>query len=299
MIASLSLTERENKGWDKRIRSFNASDLVDLYVITTERYLIILDTGNAPEQMQDIMNTVEKDLRGRQLLVINSHQHFDHVWGNAFFVDTYPAPILGHQKALETALNHESKTYLAEEQRKKTFLANVRLVAPTLTFSEQFTVHGGDLTLFLFPTPGHSSDHISLWIPEIETLLATDTAEHPIPYAAVATPLYPITYAADDGSVRRLEQDLQSLKPKVVLPCHGGTREPQLIERNLRYFKTLREKIATKFFDAKLKPEEMPEAIGWTFEDAMRDLGLEAEGFDEMYREFHVRNIQGILKETP
>ena len=30
MIESLSLVERNNTGWDKRIRSFTASDLVDL-----------------------------------------------------------------------------------------------------------------------------------------------------------------------------------------------------------------------------------------------------------------------------
>jgi glyoxylase-like metal-dependent hydrolase (beta-lactamase superfamily II) len=120
MIDSLSLVERENKGWDKRIRSFNASDLVDLFVIKTERYLIIFDTGNAPEQMQEIMNAVEADLQGRQLLVINSHQHFDHVWGNALFVQNYPAPIIGHQKAQGTA--QKPKNTLLKNKPKNLFL---------------------------------------------------------------------------------------------------------------------------------------------------------------------------------
>jgi glyoxylase-like metal-dependent hydrolase (beta-lactamase superfamily II) len=145
------------------------------------------------------------------------------------------------------------------------------------------------LTLELFLTPGHSSDHTSLWIPEIETLLAADTAEHPIPYAA------------SDGSIRQLEKDLEllkSFKPKIVLPCHGGTLEPDLIDRNLHYFKTLREKIAAKPFDKNLKPEEVPSVIQWTFEDAMQDLGLDAKQFTEFYRGLHVQNIQSILKEN-
>lgn len=288
MIDSLALVERNNIGWDKRIRSFNASDLVDVFTITTKHYLIIFDTVNAPEQMQDIMSAVEGDLKGRQLLVINSHQHFDHAWGNALFTNDgpYPASIIGHQNSMNSV---KSEAFLKEFQAEKPFLANVKLIPPTLTFSEKFTIHGGDLTLLLFPTPGHSSDHTSLWIPEIETILAADTAEHPIPYAA------------PDGSIKELEQDLELLKsfnPKIVLPCHGGTLEPALINRNLHYFKILREKIAAKPFDTNLKPEDVPEAIGWTFEDAMQDLDLTSD-FGDFYPGLHVQNIQAILKESP
>lgn len=299
MIESLSLVERENIGWDRRIRSFTASDLVDLYTITTEKYLIIFDTGNAPEQMQDIMNLVEGDLKGRHLLVINSHQHFDHVWGNALFTTNYPAPIIGHQKSLETATGPEAQTYLATLQQSKPFLANVQLVKPTLTFSDTLTLHGGDLTLCLFGTPGHSSDHISVWIPEIKTILATDTAEHPIPYATVDSKQLSFPYGVADGSIRQLERDLEHLKlfnPTTVLPCHGGTITPDLIDRNLRYFKTLRQKIKAARPDPELKPDEVPEAINWTFEAAMQDLGLNSD-FGEFYRRLHLRNIQGILAE--
>jgi glyoxylase-like metal-dependent hydrolase (beta-lactamase superfamily II) len=289
MIESLSLVERVNTGWDKRIRSFTASDLVDLFTLTTQRYLIIFDTGNAPEQMHDIMRAVESDLKGRQLLVINSHQHFDHAWGNVLFTNDgdYPASIIGHQTSLTTT---KDESFLVEMKAQKSFLANVKIVPPTLTFSERFMIDGGDLTLELFPTPGHSSDHISVWIPEIYTILAADTAEHPIPYAA------------SDGSLPQLEHDLKYLKsfnPKIVLPCHGGTIEPALIDRNLHYFKTLHEKIKIALpLDSSLEAKDIPKHIGWTFEDAMQDLSLDATIFDDFYRGLHVQNIQAILKES-
>jgi glyoxylase-like metal-dependent hydrolase (beta-lactamase superfamily II) len=299
VIENLNVFERKNLGWDKRIRSFSASDLVDLYVITTESYLIIFDTGNAPEQMQEIMNFVEGNLKGRQLLVINSHQHFDHVWGNALFTNKYPAPIIGHQKSLETATGPEAQSYLNTLQQSNPFLANVQLIKPTLTFSDTLTLHGGDLTLFLFPTPGHSADHISVWIPEIKTILATDTAEHPIPYASVDSKQLSFPYGVANGSVRQLEQDLKHLKsfnPTTVLPCHGGTTTPDLIDRNLRYFKILRQKISAVQPDPRLKPEEVSAAINWTFEAALQDLGLNGD-FGEFYRGLHIRNIQGVLAE--
>ncbi len=291
MIESLALVERKTTGWDERIRSFNASDLVDLYSIATKNFLIVFDTGNAPEQMQDLMSLIESDLKGRQLLVINSHQHFDHTWGNALFTldSAYPAPIISHEKSVKLLREkpEEALAFLHEQQEKSPFLNNVKIISPTLTFSEKFTIYGGDLTLELFPTPGHSSDHISVWIPEIKTLLAADTAEHPIPYAA------------PDGSIRQLEQDLHLLKSfgaTIVLPCHGGTIEPALIDRNLHYFKTLREKINLAAFDQSLEPEHVPEAMGWTFEMAMHDLGLTGD-FGEFYQGLHVQNIQSILRE--
>jgi glyoxylase-like metal-dependent hydrolase (beta-lactamase superfamily II) len=292
MIDSLSLVERQNIGWDKRIRSFTASDLVDLFVITTKRYLIVFDTGNAPEQMQEIMQKIEADLTNRQLLVINSHQHFDHTWGNAIFVQNglYPAPIIGHQKSVQLLQEKPEEAYrfLSDMQIGRPFLDSVQIIAPTLSFSETFTIYGGDLTLELFPTPGHSSDHISVWIPEIKTLLAGDAAEHPIPYAA------------EDGSIEQLEQDLrylQSFNPEFVLPCHGGSVGADLIEQNLHYFKSLRHKIMNVKTTTPFTHENASKIIGWSFEDAMQDMGLEASRFTEFYRRLHLQNIISIVNE--
>jgi glyoxylase-like metal-dependent hydrolase (beta-lactamase superfamily II) len=292
MVDSLSLSERKNIGWDSRIRSFNASNLVDLYMITTQRYLIIFDTGNAPEQMQEVMQALKADLEGRQLLVINSHQHFDHTWGNAAFASDglYPAPIISHGKSVKLLKEkpEEALSFLREQQATRPFLKNVKIIAPTLSFTDHFTIYGGDLTLELFPTLGHSSDHISAWIPEIKTLLAADTAEHPIPYAA------------EDGSVKQLEQDLKhlkSLQPQVVLPCHGGTIDASLIDRNLHYFKTLRQKIAVAKPLEGVLPEDAPITIRWSFEDAMQDLSLSGKDFDDFYKGLHLQNIQAVLRE--
>ncbi len=55
-------------------------------------------------------------------------------------------------------------------------------MSPTLTFSgENMTIYGEDLSLHLLHTPGHTPDHLAVWIPEIGTCLAVDAVEHPIP----------------------------------------------------------------------------------------------------------------------
>ena len=118
--------------------------------------------------------------------------------------------------------------------------------------------------------------------------MAADTAEHPIPYSA-------------DGSIKQLEHDLRylkSLQPELVLPCHGGTINPSLIDRNLHYFKTLREKIVGVKSIKDVLPKDAPRHIQWGFEEAMQDLGLDAREFSGFYRDLHIQNIQAIVNET-
>ena len=88
------------------------------------------------------------------------------------------------------------------------------------------TIHGGDLTPALAATPGHTDDHLSVWIPELQVVLAGDAAEHPWPHIETAAGLV----RARASLVR-----LQQLQPRTVLPCHGDTTEPDLLTRNIAY----------------------------------------------------------------
>src|SRR5947209_4453768 len=58
---------------------------VDAYIIVTDRYIVLLDTMLCPEDMATVMQSVQDELAGRQVLVVNSHADWDHSWGNAYF----------------------------------------------------------------------------------------------------------------------------------------------------------------------------------------------------------------------
>ncbi|HZJ49394.1 MAG TPA: MBL fold metallo-hydrolase [Actinomycetota bacterium] len=51
-----------------------------------------------------------------------------------------------------------------------------------MTFAGPFRIDGGDLRLDLVETPGHTEDHVSVWIPQLRLLLAGDAVEHPFPH---------------------------------------------------------------------------------------------------------------------
>ncbi|GEM44504.1 MBL fold metallo-hydrolase [Deinococcus cellulosilyticus] len=281
MTETFPLTERPNTGWDARIRVFDTAGEVDAYVITTERHLVLVDTTSTPEQALKIMLAVQEDLSGRSLLVINTHQHSDHTWGNAIFTSTgpYPAPIIAHEVSAQLLSGGEPETYLKSQQEKNPRFAQVKIIPPTVTFTGEMKIHGGDLTLHLIHTPGHLKDHLAVWIPEIQTLLTGDAAEHPIPYTADPAEL-PVL-------IDSLER-MHSLNAQVVFACHGGTSSPDLLARNLKYYQLLKEKTAG------LTEKEQ---VQWSFDQAMQDLGLAGEEFPKFYRHFHDLNIISMLQQ--
>ncbi len=83
---------------------------VDAYVIVTERFLVFLDTMLCPEDMAVVMQHVQNELPGRQLLVVNSHADWDHSWGNCYFTGpilTMPHPS-SHKTIVMFACNQTS-----------------------------------------------------------------------------------------------------------------------------------------------------------------------------------------------
>ncbi len=219
----------KNEGWDERILVFRNGELVDTFIIISQRYVVVVDTMINPETAVSLLHHAQQHLKNnRQLLVINTHADYDHAWGNQVF----NAPIIGAYQCAEILRDEETETRLAQMQANEPHIfGNVSLTPPTLLFEETLTIDGGDLTLELFATPGHTTDHVSLYIPEIDTLLAGDAAELPFPFAR--TP-------SDLPHMRRSLAKLADLEAEIVLYCHAPvTIGPQLILDNIAYFDML------------------------------------------------------------
>jgi glyoxylase-like metal-dependent hydrolase (beta-lactamase superfamily II) len=283
------LTEVPNT-WDARVRMFSAGDEVDCFVVLTDRFVVVIDTFSTPEDAAQMMELVRPALKGRQLLVVNTHQHYDHVWGNSLFAvgGEFAAPILASGLSREPARRQPAR--LLEKQAEESRFAGLQLLEPNLYFQGEFLIDGGDLSLHLLPAPGHTPDQIVVWIPEISVLLAADALEFPFPY--VANP-------ADLPVMLETMRNLQALNAKTVLPCHGGVHDTSLIDRNLAYFAALEanvRKAIPKLTSGWRELENLSDLIGFSFEDAVKSSGLEPEAVDEMYREFHQFNLTATVE---
>ena len=290
----IRLTEVPNGGWDKRVRLFRAGQEVDTCVVVTRRYVVVVDTMATPELAAAIMQAVSDALAGRQLLVVNTHADYDHCWGNAIFESPggrYPAPILAHSLAQERMQSDEARQSLARRQQESERFANVRLVEPTITCSNGLTIDGGDLTLELLPTPGHTEDHLSVWIPELKVLLAGDAVEFPFPY---------VENALDLQAMRDSLTILARLHPEVVIPCHGGPSDATLIARNRAYFHKVWHRVRTALASGPApsdwrERDDLPEIIGFSFEEGVQIAGGAPAGLPTFYRGFHLAALRATL----
>jgi glyoxylase-like metal-dependent hydrolase (beta-lactamase superfamily II) len=225
-----------NEGWDERIVVCRNGRLVDTFIITTKRYVVILDTMiNAVTGRKLLEVAREKLGNGRQLLVINTHADYDHCWGNLAFTGEYAAPIIGSKLSAALFQEPEAEEVLQQcQEREPDIFDEVVLVPPTVQVDGRLRIDGGDLTLEFFPTPGHTVDHYALYIPEINTLLAADAAEVPYPMARTVDGL-PL--------MRQSLAQLAAMKAETVLYCHAPvTIGPQLLHDNIAYFDKLEEK---------------------------------------------------------
>ncbi len=250
---------------DPRIRRFRCGDEVDTFVVQSERWLVFVDTHSTPGlalQLAELCNAAENS---GHLLVVSSHADYDHAWGNQVFsgpAASHPAPVIGHVECAARLAGDEARA----SWRKMEALQPGRFdglvpTPPNIVVGDAgLVIDGGDLTLVLIHTPGHTEDHFSIWIPELRLVLAGDAAEHPFPH---------IDEPAGLAEARASLVRLQELEPLHVLPCHGDTTEPDLLARNIAYV------------DAVLAEPELSLA------DAARIAQVSADDLDPVYHEFH------------
>ncbi len=282
---------------DTRIRIFRrafpaleelAGMYVDAYVIVTARYVVICDTLLCPADMAFVMEQVRPLLTpGRQLLVINSHADWDHTWGNSYFTGENSTPLLAQQHCRVRMQSPEAQAELVAYQKRDTLFQQVVLTAPTLTFTHGMTLYGGDLTLELFPAPGHSSDSSALWIPELRLLLAFDALEAPFPLLENAASVQPLI-----GTLQRF----LTLQPQQVL-CSHSTADNALIHTNMAYIETLLQGCRTLLLthhptDAELEHVSELMASPYAAFGAVED-GTPAAAF---YHQAHEDNIRFIMQ---
>ncbi len=290
--APVTVEEFHHRVVDPRIRMFRAREEVDTFVVSTSRLVVFIDTMSTPALMRQVMEKVRPDLDGRLVLVINTHADWDHVYGNSLFAPDgeRPALIIGHELTRERLRSPAAFERLENQQAEDPRFAEVKLVPPDLTFKDTLTLRGGDLTLELVATPGHTPDHCSVWIPELGTLLAGDAAEFPFPSVRGGTTL---------AQVRSSLQLLTTFQPRVVLPCHGGTTGPELLGQNLAYFRLLSDLVqAGPPLDnwGTLTESALPPHLSYAA--VLAGLGTTPERVPAFYRGFHLDAVRATAEEV-
>ncbi len=196
-------------------------------VVVGENRVLVWDTLSQPRDMQPIL----KLAGDKPIDVVYSHADWDHCWGTAGLrADT----IIAHETCAERFKSGDVANRLSEKKAAEPGLWDtVKLLPPTLTFTQTLSLDLGGVRVELHYLPGHTVDCVVAWIPQWGVLLAGDTVETPLPYLNTeSVTLLPkwINALEGWGSTPRMN---------VVVPAHGEVGDHTLIERTVNYLREL------------------------------------------------------------
>ncbi|MFL5016024.1 MAG: MBL fold metallo-hydrolase [Rhizobium sp.] len=271
---------------DDRIVIVRAGDEVDGVFIRTERFNVLIDTLGTPELCLTALGMLGEQINARPLIVINSHMDWDHFWGNAAIARR--APIIAHAAALDRLRDPSAREVLRDKASQESRFRDVDLIGPDITFSGSMTVNGGDLTLELIHTPGHTPDHVAVWIPELRICLAVDAVEYPIPEV----------WSKNAGDLRLIRSSLErirDLNARLVVPAHGRTHSPSAVHDNLAYFLALADRVGS-LSESQLAEPQLGGSSGLRLEDFVAIPEGMPSDVVAFYRNCHETNLGATVQ---
>jgi glyoxylase-like metal-dependent hydrolase (beta-lactamase superfamily II) len=247
---------------------------------------VLIDTLGTPELCMAALNLLEAQTNARPLIVVNSHMDWDHFWGNAAIAGR--APIIAHAAALDRLRAPSAREVLRDKASQESRFRNLDLIGPDITFSASMTLNGGDLTLELIHTPGHTPDHVAVWIPELRICLAVDAVEYPIPEVWGKN-------AGDLRSIRSSLERIRDLDARLVIPAHGRTRSPSAVDGNLAYFQALADRVGS-LSESQLADPQLGGSSGLRLEDFVPIPDGMPSDVEAFYRNCHETNLGATVQ---
>ncbi|MGG3505059.1 MBL fold metallo-hydrolase [Paenibacillus lautus] len=138
---NILFTYRQPAGWDLNVQ-----------LILGNRYNYIIDTGLGSVSMEPVKEYIKHDTK--PIIVINTHYHWDHIWGNSSFRN---CTILSH-----TSCRDMIDVHWEEMMQKYGHLVDgeAEKLLPDLTFEQE--IYFPDDQIRIMYTPGHTADSISV-----------------------------------------------------------------------------------------------------------------------------------------
>jgi cyclase len=203
---------------------------ISSYAVVDDGEALVYDTHVSVEHARFIREALEAQ-GVRELTVVLSHWHLDHVAGTAAFRDcevianARTAELLARNKAAIEEGSHEGPPGIDP------------LILPTRVFSGREHLEIGRLRVELIQADIHSDDATVIWLPQQRALLCGDTMEDTITYVTE-----PEGFEAHLADLDRLWR----LAPDRILPNHGdpdviaaGGYSPGLIRATQQYIRVL------------------------------------------------------------
>ncbi|MEU1964703.1 MBL fold metallo-hydrolase [Micromonospora sediminicola] len=185
---------------------------------------VVVDTAATEARAARLREAVDALGAGPGRVVVNTHHHGDHTFGNAAFGPG--TTVVAHERA---------RVEMAETGLALTGLwpdvdwGDVRVVLPTLTFRDALTLHQGERRLELLHVgPAHTTNDVVAWLPAERVLFAGDVV------LSGCTPFN--LMGSIEGALAAVRR-LRELRPATVVCGHGAVTGPEVFDPTERYLR--------------------------------------------------------------
>jgi quinoprotein relay system zinc metallohydrolase 2 len=253
-------------------------DIANLGFIVGDRGVAVIDTGGSVETGRRLLAAIRAVTNKPILYVVNTHEHPDHVFGNAAF-DGLGAVFVGHHNLPRSLAARESfyrKAYAKFIGAE--LMAEVRFIAPTRLVAEEDELDLGGRKLVLRAWPvAHTDCDLTVYDSASRILFAGDL-------------LFSGHVPVLDGSLKGWLTTLDALsrvKAERVVPGHGalGAPWPAALDAERGYLRQLAEDVR-----AFVKR-------GADISEAARSAGAEERSKWKLFDEYNPRNATAAFAE--
>ncbi|MBR0518406.1 MBL fold metallo-hydrolase, partial [bacterium] len=161
--------------------------------------------------------------------VINTHSHYDHIWGNCIFEN---CQIISHRLCREKILSDGEKVLEEfKEKEPKLILGDIKIKAPDIIFEDELTFFSKNISVKLKHFKGHTKDGIVIILEPYHICIAGDLVEEPFPIVN-----------EEDSNLTEFISSLEVIDKmgfNFIIPSHGNRLDNKLIKENLYYLKQL------------------------------------------------------------
>ncbi|MEZ0578953.1 MBL fold metallo-hydrolase [Nocardioides sp. MH1] len=205
-------------------------EFIDLNIglVGGSRGLAVVDTYASGPLARDVIDDIRALGAGDVVAVVNTHEHFDHTFGNGTFRQEYgDLPIHATEEAAARTVASGEAWKAKSEQYDDPRVPDIRateIVPADRTFSSASVLDLGDRAVELVhPGRGHTGGDLVVRVPEADVVLAGDLVEQsgPPAYGADSFPLdWPLT----------LDLVTNLMTPAtVVVPGHGAVVDREFV----------------------------------------------------------------------
>jgi glyoxylase-like metal-dependent hydrolase (beta-lactamase superfamily II) len=168
---------------------------VNVGLVAGDRGLLLVDSHASEVEARHVVEQVRRLGAGDVVAVANTHEHFDHCFGNVVFAEEYDDPALVAHEDAVAGMRENGPRWQADARRyaddpptsrdrepvmrqRHRDIAETRLRLPEETFSSARVVDLGDrLVELVHPGRGHTAGDLVVRVSDADVLFAGDLVE--------------------------------------------------------------------------------------------------------------------------